>query len=152
MVIRKAAAADIQAVLELTKQLHKVHMEARPELFNTDNSCITEKRIKETIKGKNNIVFVAEQDGEIVGFCCASLNKKYYNNNERSAFVDDLYVIPEQRHKGIATALFSELKSYVTEWGAVSLDLCVWDFNAAAKSFYEKVGMKTQRTILEMKL
>lgn len=150
--IRKAVKSDAEAVCTLAKALHEFHATARPELFNLNNPEVTEKLIKKTITSKNNIVFVAEKDDEIIGFCSASLNEKYYNNAERSAFIDDFYVVPKERNKGIATSLFNELKAYVTAWGAFSLDLCVWAFNSEARAFYDKMGMKTQRAILEMKL
>lgn len=151
MIIRIAEKADAAAVHALTKELHKLHVNACPELFKPEN-CATEKQLGKVIKDKNHVVFIAEQDGKALGFCAASLYEKYYNSPQRSAFVDDLFVIPEARGKGIATALFEELKKYLGRWGAVSIDLCVWDFNTEAKAFYEKLGMKTQRTILEMKL
>lgn len=152
MIIRKATKYDANAVYVLMKELHKVHVEGRPDCFSVEHFCVNEKSVKKQIKNKHNIFFVAEECGRIIGFCRASLSKKYYNNSEKSAFVDDLYVIPEERNKGTASALFDALKSYVTQWGAVSLDLCVWNFNFQAKAFYDKMGMKEQRIIMEMKL
>lgn len=150
--IRKATVNDADAVFELRTQLHIVHAEGRADIFNADNITFTKKEIKKWLKAKSKMFFVAENNGKVIGYCSATLSEKYYNLSVKSAFIDDLYVVPQERNKGIATALFNELKSYAEEWGAVKLDLCVWDFNQQAKAFYERLGMNAQRTILEMKI
>lgn len=46
--------------------------------------------------------------------------------------------------KGIAAALMAEARKQAQHAGAVSLELCVWNFNESALRLYEKLGMKVQ--------
>ena len=56
------------------------------------------------------------------------------------------------QRKGIATKLFEESTRLAKEAGAKRLDLMVWGFNDKARAFYEKIGMKEQRRIMEQEL
>ena len=46
----------------------------------------------------------------------------------------------------------SEFKAFAMSKGAQSIELYVWSFNEPARKLYESLGMKPQRTLMELKL
>lgn len=50
------------------------------------------------------------------------------------------------------TKLFEEATKRAKDAGAKRLDLMLWGFNESARAFYESLGMKEQRRILEQEL
>ena len=57
-------------------------------------------------------------------------------------FLEDLYVRPEFRRRGIATALLRQLVRYAGEDGATRIGWFVLDWNAPAMEFYDRVGAR----------
>jgi len=72
--------------------------------------------------------------------------------NQRTAYMDDLFVCEEVRRQGIATKLFKDAEKKAVALGAKRLDLMVWDFNQSAIGFYKSLGMTEQRYIFEKEL
>ena len=70
----------------------------------------------------------------------------------KSIYIDDIFVLEEFRHQGIATKLYKQVESIAKDIGAKRIDLTVWQFNTTALKFYESLGMETQRKILETRL
>lgn len=87
-------------------------------------------------------------DDKIAGICLATIKDKI----EKSIYIDDIFVLEEFKHQGIATKLYKQVESIDKDIGAKRIDLTVWQFNNTALKFYESLGMETQRKILETRL
>ena len=70
----------------------------------------------------------------------------------RTVCLDDIFVLPAYRRKGIAARLFAEVETWAKEQGAVRLDLYTWDFNKGAIAMYKAMGMTPQQYVFEKKL
>ena len=57
-------------------------------------------------------------------------------------FLEDLYVRPEFRRRGIAKALLRQLVRYAGEDGATRIGWFVLDWNAPAMEFYDRIGAR----------
>ena len=97
-------------------------------------------------KDKINITYLV--DDKIVGVCLATIKDKI----EKSIYIDDIFVLEDFRHQGIATKLYKQVESIANNIGAKRIDLTVWQFNKTAINFYKSLGMKTQRIVLETRL
>lgn len=71
---------------------------------------------------------------------------------KKIAYMDDLCVDESVRGRGIGKKLFLFVSNEAKKRDAERLDLMVWSFNNRALSFYEELGMQTQRYILEKEL
>jgi GNAT superfamily N-acetyltransferase len=83
------------------------------------------------------LVVVAEQDAEIVGFACAYARE----DATWGSFLDNLHAHPQRHGQGIGTGLFAE----VVTWcrlvaGECGLYLYVFGLNRKARRFYEQLG------------
>ncbi len=70
----------------------------------------------------------------------------------KTVCLDNIYVLPDHRRKGVATKLFTEVELWAKEKGAIRLDLFTWDFNKDAIAMYQAMGMTPQRHVFEKKL
>ena len=57
-------------------------------------------------------------------------------------YLEDIYVAPEYRRRGIATALLTHLAARAREENAVRLDWIVLEWNQSAIAFYERMGAR----------
>lgn len=97
-------------------------------------------------KDKINIAYLV--DDKIAGICLATIKDKI----EKSIYIDDIFVLEEFRHQGIATKLYKQIESIAKKIEAKRVDLTVWQFNNTALKFYESLGTKAQRIVLETRL
>jgi ribosomal protein S18 acetylase RimI-like enzyme len=60
----------------------------------------------------------------------------------RRAHVEALVVDGRHRRTGVGTALMDAATAWARERGAVEMVLTVWDGNAAAEAFYQRLGCR----------
>lgn len=111
-----------------------------------------EKVIK-AIKNGDRLYLFAETENGIVGY----LEGKQVTLQEvfkpkKSFHISAVYVLPDERRKGIATALFREALRWGLEQGCQEADLNVLVNNSDAKWLYEKLGFKVFQHEMRMKL
>ena len=104
---------------------------------------------QEMVENEDMISVLAEEDDAVVGICFVSMRAKTCMVKRRTAYMEDLCVDEACRGKGIGRKLFEYAKKRAKEMGAERMDLMVWNFNESALKFYEEMGMKPQRYIME---
>lgn len=83
---------------------------------------------------------IAERGGRPVGFALYTYNYSVWTA-ARGIFIEDIWVVPEERRGGIARALMQGLAQECDEKGYRRIDLNVLDWNPA-RGFYEKIGFR----------
>ena len=99
---------------------------------------------KEDIGG--NRIFVASKDDRIIAYL---FGRQYRSENMRSimnegtAFfeVEELYVIPEERNKGIGTKLFRYLEENLTEEEYIVLSTATKNYRSILHFYLEELDM-----------
>jgi ribosomal protein S18 acetylase RimI-like enzyme len=86
--------------------------------------------------------FLAEVDGAPAGFLIASRSRPDIGH------VDDVYVLPQYRRRGVATALVHHLAAAFRERGVEHVALDVDQGNVAAQRLYERLGFRPYATRL----
>lgn len=152
MQIRNMILEDYQEVDRLMAQVHKIHVNGRPDLYIDVEHIYSFEQFKEMVENEDMITILAEEDENILGICFVSMRAKTGMIKRRTAYMEDLCVDESCRGRGIGKLLFLYAKELSADMGAERLDLMVWDFNEDARKFYEKMGMTPQRYILESKL
>ena len=152
MIIREMKKEDYFEVDRLMAQVHKLHVNGRPDLYMDIDHIYSEEQYHEMVENDDMITVLAEDDGRTVGICMVSMRARTCMIKRRTAYMEDLCIDEAHRGKGIGEELFQFAKKKAKEMGAERLDLMVWDFNESAKQFYDKMGMKIQRYILEEQL
>lgn len=93
---------------------------------------------------------IAERDRRPVGFALYTFNYSVWTA-ARGIFIEDIWVVPEERRGGVARALMVGLAQECVAKGYRRIDLNVLDWNPA-RGFYEKVGFKWIKTWLPYRL
>jgi len=93
---------------------------------------------------------IAEQAGKPVGFALYTFNYSVWTA-ARGIFIEDIWVVPEQRRGGVARALMVALAKECVARGYKRIDLNVLDWNPA-RGFYEKVGYRWIKNWLPYRL
>lgn len=84
---------------------------------------------------------LAEWDGQPAGFALFFINYSTFLT-QPGLYLEDLYVRPEHRRRGIGKALLSHLARLVQEREYGRLEWNVLDWNAPAIAFYERMGAR----------
>ena len=133
--IRKAEEKDEEIILHFIKELAKYEkmedlVTATPELIR---EWIFEKK-------KANVIFAVE-DGREVGYALYFYNYSTFTG-KAGIYLEDLFILPEYRHKGCGTELISELKNICKKENLGRLEWQCLDWNEPSIKFYEKLGAK----------
>lgn len=154
MVYRKLAEADYSALIELYKELDELHVQARPDCFVHRDEVYPKEHFVHNIANPICLSLGAFDDaGTLLGFVEATLwNESGMVKTVKTVCLDNIYVSPLYRRRGIAAKLFGEVERWAKEMGAVRLDLHTWEFNKGAITMYRSMGMTPQRYVFEKKL
>ena len=82
---------------------------------------------------------VAEVDGEVVGMAIWFLNYSTWTGNH-GIYLEDLYVEPAHRSRGVGRALMRELAHIAVDHGYDRFQWWVLDWNAPAIEVYRRIG------------
>lgn len=135
--IRKGTHTDIPALMALIHEL--AHFEKAPEMVaNTE-----EKLLEDWQAHKAFDFLVAETDGEVIGI--SLYYPRYSTWQGRCYYLEDLYVKPEHRGKGIGLDLLKATAEEARKAGAGRLDWQVLDWNEGAVRFYENQGAVVEK-------
>ena len=69
--IRSAVPEDCARIHPLQKEIADLHHEGRPDLFKTEARYFTEEAFAGRLQDPKHTVFIAEADGQVVGYAFA---------------------------------------------------------------------------------
>lgn len=132
--IRPATEQDVPIILDLIKQLAEYERLA-------DRVVATEQRLRETLFGERPAaeVLLASLEGETVGFAVFFTNYSTFLAKP-GLYLEDLFVKPHARGKGIGKALLARLAKIAVERDCGRVDWSVLNWNEPSLRFYEALG------------
>ncbi len=155
MEIRKLTESDYEQVLEQYAAEDELHAQARPDFFvhREKEESYPREAFLENLANPTVLQLGAFDDERLVGIVRATLwEESGMVKGLRTVCLDDIFVLPAYRRRGIAAKLFAEVETWAKEQGAVRLDLYIWDFNKGAIAMYKAMGMTPQQYVFEKKL
>ena len=152
--IRLAKEEDIPRLQELLGQILIVHHQVRPDIFKSEGSKFTDAELEAVINDLNRPIFVYEdENGCILGHIFMVIQDISENDGpqkaHKSLFIDDLCVDKGARGQKIGEKLYQFALDYAKEQGCYNVTLHVWNDNAGALRFYERLGMRPRYTEME---
>ena len=145
--VRKAGKKDIQAIIELLHQVDMVHHVIRPDLFKPNTTKYNEQELEALLDDESKPIFV------FVGhaFCMVTeVKDDKLLQNIKTLYIDDICVNEKARGQHVGTALYEFVRDYAKSKGCNNITLNVWEGNDPALSFYRNMGMKVQKTTMEI--
>jgi len=101
------------------------------------------KFVHDSLAGKRGFLLAAKIGNKPIGFAYGTIFRDYpIEVSELTASINDLYVLPEFRGKGIGKKLIVESLNRLKTEGVKSVRLTVLTNNEAALKLYKKLGFK----------
>ena len=133
LVIRDATEKDVSLILNFIKQLATYE-----KLLH--EVVATEELLHESLFVKNHArVIIAEFEGVPVGFALYFFNFSTFVGRP-GLYLEDLFVYPEMRGKGIGKALLSRLAGIAISNGCGRFEWSCLDWNEPSIKFYKNLG------------
>lgn len=131
--IRRALKEDCPRLLELIREL--AEYEKAPQ-----EVTVSQQHFEESGFGENPVwwAFVAETEGVVCAFALYYI--RYSTWKGQRLYLEDLYVDPRLRGRGIGAMLFERLIAEAKEKGMHGIVWQALDWNEPALNFYRKYG------------
>ena len=137
--VKQAQIEDIDVIVCMYKELY-LHLMRSGLPYESDVEQI-QKSLLSQIQSKLFRIFVAERDGEIVGFLSACLRRIDRRFQGRViGVINDLYVDTNQRNNAIGTTLVCEAESWMRRNGARTVQCDIVVGNVMALDFWHRRG------------
>lgn len=132
--VRKAAESDVADIVKYTREL--------AEYENLSEFCIiTEEMFHNMLFNEHSInALIAEADGAAVGIAIYYFYKISTFSGRKILYLEDIYISPEMRGKGIGTKIFSELKKIAKDTCCGKIEWKCLKWNEPSIGFYNRIG------------
>jgi GNAT superfamily N-acetyltransferase len=132
--VAPAAESDVALILSFVRKLAEYEKLSHLVVATEDN-------IREHVFGANPVaeVLLAYWDEEPAGFALYLRNFSTFLG-QPGIYLEDLFVEPEHRGKGIGKALLARLAKITVERGYGRLEWAVLDWNTPSIEFYRSLG------------
>jgi GNAT superfamily N-acetyltransferase len=136
LLIRPSTADDVPLILDFIRSLAE-YEKLSPEV------AATEADIRESLFGAHpaSECALAFREGRPAGFAVFFHNFSTFLGR-RGLYLEDLFVKPEFRGRGIGRALFIHVAGIANDRGCARFEWSVLDWNRPAIDFYMKFGAK----------
>ena len=144
--IRKATIDDVPLILQFIRELAEYeHL--------LDQAVATEEDLRrDGFSGQPRFyVEIAEWNGEAAGFALWFYNYSTFQGKP-GIYLEDLFVRPRFRRKGIGKALLVNLARIAVEQGCGRYQWQVLDWNSPSIAFYESLGAEVMNEWLTMRV
>jgi GNAT superfamily N-acetyltransferase len=134
--VRKAVPADQDALLDLVDGLADYEKLSRPD-------AAARQRLMNDLFGSRPRIeaILGEFEGRAVAF--AIIFETYSSFLALpTLYLEDIFVLPSYRSKGIGSAIFHELIAEAHRRGCGRMEWSVLDWNALAIGFYDRLGAR----------
>lgn len=152
--VRLATEADLERINELRQQVNRLHVEGRPDIFRPGFCDELRDRARTLLSSPGHDILVCEREGAICGMACVDYVVKPespYGREQRFYHVEELGVDAAWRRQGVARELTDFMRADARRRGLDRIVLDVWEFNDEALAFYDVMGFKTFRRMLELR-
>ena len=132
--IRPATSDDVPTIAQLIRDLAEYERLA-------DKVAFDESDLGEHLFGSRRFaeVLLAEDTGIVVGFALFFHNYSTFLSKP-GIYLEDLFVLPEQRGRGHGKRLLSHLAKLAVERGCGRFEWSVLDWNTPSIEFYKSFG------------
>lgn len=134
VIIRTSDTKDLNQLTDLMYQyIVDFYERPKPPIEKVHNL------IETLLEKKKGIQYVAEHEGELLGF--ATLYFSFSTTKaDKITVMNDLFVIEKARGTGVAQQLFTSCEKFTKENGYAHMSWVTAPENKRAQKFYEKMG------------
>jgi len=144
MIIRKCQDGDIGEILNLFRQFVKFHSERDSCFIKISNHGeFFAEWIKTNMLKDTSTVFVADDEGKIIGYCIAQvLEKPPVYKKPVYGYIDNICVDELYQRKGVGEGLFNAANEWFKSRGIERIELFAALTNERSTAFWRKMGLR----------
>jgi GNAT superfamily N-acetyltransferase len=145
--VRTAGEGDVEIVAAFAIELHEAMVAGVPDWLRSPQYDRTQlhRMILEIVRDPRKAVFIAELEGEPVGFSEIHVTDQESDPvkvPKRFGYLQNLFVVPSDRGHGHGAALLQASEAWAKEHGAVEMQIPHWEFPGGPGPFYERFGYR----------
>jgi ribosomal protein S18 acetylase RimI-like enzyme len=152
VVIRRATDADLTALGRLGALLLRTHYSFDQRRFMApgyDPESAYAWFLRTQLEVRDAVVFVAERDGEVVGYVYAGIEPHSWKElRDEAGFIHDVVVDEQGRKRGLATRLIETAVEWLAARGMPRVVLWTAEPNSDAQRLFTNLGFR--KTMIEM--
>ncbi len=147
LVIRRAIEADVESLAVLIRRFYIFNEEFDPAMETVTDIKEKALDVARARITSGDLILVASYEGKLIGYIYGSILENPLLARRRIGVLKELYVIPEERGRGVATAL---IEAAMTELSKIGVRYMAVEFpsrNVVAQKFYEKLGFRPYTSV-----
>lgn len=147
-----AQQSDFEAVNAMAAQVHAMHVQWRPDIYEMVPQLYSSERFQDAIKQRQ--LYVAKIDGIAVGFALVKIRDYAWPGvvHRKVMMIDELCVEESCRGNGIGKAMMADIHALARAFGCSDLQLGVYPQNDEAVGFYQKCGFTIRSIDMQKKV
>lgn len=147
-----ARPEDREAVNELAKQVHAMHVAWRPDIYEMVEELYPQERFEKTVSARE--LFVARAGESIIGYVLLVIREYNWPGvvYRKVMTLDEICVDEALRNQGLGTQMVAEVKLLARAFGCTDIQLGVYPQNDEAVAFYQKCGFTIRNINMGMKI
>jgi len=148
--VKEAEISNLEDILNLNQQLFNYEYENFDKTLNCNWPPNNLKYFKEAIIKDDSLALVVFIEDKIIGYLIGSIEKaEVYRKIKQIAEIDDMFIIPEYRGKGIGVLLYKRFIKWAKKKGINRVRVVASAQNVKTINFYKKNKLKEYDLILE---
>ena len=155
LLVTPAEEKHIPDILRLLVQVNMVHHLGRPDLFKGPTTKYDAEELKQLLSSSSHRIFVCLDDDRVVGHAFSEIQDTAGSRlmqPVRTMYIDDICVDENARRHHVGQAMFEHVKAEAAALGCDRITLSVWELNPGARCFYDGLGLKPLKTIMDLRL
>lgn len=150
--LQLARPEDREAIDDLAKQVHAMHVSWRPDLYEMVDTLYTPERFKEAVSARQ--LYAAKIDGTVVGYVLVKIRDYDWPGvvRRKVMVIDEICVERSCRGQGIGKHMMAEVRALAKAFRCTDLQLSVYPQNDDAVGFYQKCGFTIRSIDMQRKV
>ena len=139
-----ARSGDREAVNALAMQVHELHVQWRPDLFESQEELYSEDRFRKALQQRQ--LYVARLETAVVGYALllTETMERPGMRTRKVMTVDEFCVHESCRGHGIGKVMMEDIHALEKAFRCTDLQLKVYPQNDDAVGFYQQCGFQIQ--------
>jgi GNAT superfamily N-acetyltransferase len=146
VIVRKAGTDDLDRLVRLGQQLHRLHVGFAPWRFRMNDDDAFRAWFTAELSDPDVRLLVADVDGRVEAYARCQFMKReadLYGDERRWLEIDQVCVDEDSRRHGLGRALFEAAEKLARDHGLARLELNVWTRNDHARTTFTVLGYTT---------
>ena len=150
--LQLAQPSDRKAVNSMARQVHAMHVDWRPDIYEMTEELFSAQRVEEAIRQRR--LYVAKLNDRVVGYTAVKICSYDWPGvvPRKVMFIDEIAVEENCRGRGIGTAMREGIHALAKAFGCTDLQLGVYPQNDDAVAFYQKCGFTIRSIDMQRKV